>query len=413
MLPYWCVAKTALDNMKEHPIPQDITGYRFHIVGSMTLKQFGEMGAGVLLAGLVYTTNLVSFIKFPLMFILFGMGVVAAFLPIGERPLSHWLTTFFRILYKPTQFFWKRTENIPEVFLYKARKDVRITYKELDLSPARRQRIKEFLSSSHESEYDETDFTIEEQQQMKGILSMFGNQIPPEAVARKTTVPKPILKVRVREMRPTPSSSVDLENALSDNIDLSQPNKDKAGVELFQLSKDVPQQEASADDAKKTFVQTSEVADRIVVPESKAVRVEASTKEELAEAAKPKESKEGDRAFVKAKSQVKEDEVKAEQGQFNASLPFPNKPSEPNKLVGMVLTPNNELIPGAVVEIRVKNSNDIARAVKTNALGQFFITTPLKKGEYVVDVEKEGYSFTPFSIKLKDKIVDPIEVRSE
>jgi hypothetical protein len=36
--------------MKEHPIPQDITNYRFHIVGSMTLKQFGECAAGVIIA---------------------------------------------------------------------------------------------------------------------------------------------------------------------------------------------------------------------------------------------------------------------------------------------------------------------------------------------------------------------------
>ena len=44
--------------MKEHPIPQDITNYRFHIIGSMTLKQFLEIGAGIVFAGSIYKTGL-------------------------------------------------------------------------------------------------------------------------------------------------------------------------------------------------------------------------------------------------------------------------------------------------------------------------------------------------------------------
>jgi len=77
--------------MKEHPIPQDITSYRFHIVGSMTLKQFGEVAGGVVIAFILYNTGIIGIVKWPLI-VLFGLGgAAAAFIPLGERPLSHWI----------------------------------------------------------------------------------------------------------------------------------------------------------------------------------------------------------------------------------------------------------------------------------------------------------------------------------
>jgi len=399
--------------MKEHPIPQDITGYRFHIVGSMTLKQFGEVGVGVLLAGLVYSTNLVNVIKFPIMFLLFALGIIAAFLPLGERPLSHWLTTFFRILYKPTQFFWKRADNVPEVFMFQPKAETKIQYKELDLSPARRQRIKEFLSSSHEEDFDETDFSIEEQQQMVGILSLFGTQLPQIDTSRGRSLSKPTLGIRVREMRALPNSSPDAGELSEANLGINQPNKDAAKVDVFQLSPDLPTIQDDPGDTKKSYLEAAVVAQNIAIPEQSPVKIQPSTQEELEAAGKPKHSQEDGRVFIEQKTDpIRQSDVKTEKGQFNATLPFPNKPTEPNKLVGMVLTPENELIPGAIVEIRTKDGK-IVRAVKTNALGQFFVTTALKKGDYVVEVEKEGYEFKPFAVQLKNKIIDPLEVRSE
>ena len=85
--------------MQEHPIPQDITGYKFHIIGSMTLKQFGEVFLGVIIAGILFKTNLIAVIKWPLIMMSVGLGAAAAFLPIEERPLDHWIITFFRVLY--------------------------------------------------------------------------------------------------------------------------------------------------------------------------------------------------------------------------------------------------------------------------------------------------------------------------
>ncbi len=96
---------------------------------------------------------------------------------------------------------------------------------------------------------------------------------------------------------------------------------------------------------------------------------------------------------------------------FNKQLPFPSTPTTPNKLVGMILTPQNELIEGAIIEIQSPDGQ-VLRAVRSNALGQFYVTTPLTNGSYSLVVEKTARTFEPLSITLKGKIVDPIEIRS-
>jgi hypothetical protein len=77
----------------------------------------------------------------------------------------------------------------------------------------------------------------------------------------------------------------------------------------------------------------------------------------------------------------------------------------------MVLTPSNDVITNAIVEIKKANGTTV-RAVKTNALGQFFISTPLPDGEYVIETEKSDLRFAQLNISLSGKIVDPLEIRS-
>ena len=77
----------------------------------------------------------------------------------------------------------------------------------------------------------------------------------------------------------------------------------------------------------------------------------------------------------------------------------------------MVLTQDNGLVPGAIVEIQTQEGQ-IVRAVKTNSLGQFFITTPLENGLYNVVVEKPGMSFVAQQLTLSGELVSPLEIHS-
>ncbi len=376
--------------MREHPIPQDITNYRFHIVGSMTLKQFAEIGAGVALAIIIYNTNLFAIIKWPLILTSFGLGAMAAFVPIGERPLDHWIVTFFSVLYKPTQFFWKREARIPEVFSFTANMANTDTGPELDLSPARRERIKEFLVTLKTPlSVDASQIDLAEKQHIDAILSAFSVQSTAPVIARPEPK-KPNLEVRVRNLggstqqrEARQSTTPDKQFAPEDSVTY---RSNKA-----QLSSDL-------------------VAQGIEIPEEQVINAGTDQVMKDADVINQHNLSGENRAFIQLNLQRELDLHQTSTAVVNRELPFPTKPTEPNKLVGMILTKNDELITDAIVEIQTPDGQ-IARAVKSNALGQFFVTTPLRKGEYVIVTEKDGFVFEPLQISLTNKVVEPLEIR--
>jgi hypothetical protein len=101
--------------METHPIPQNISSYQFRLVGDMTLKQFFQIAGGALVSLIIYSTNLYPLIKWPLILFFALFGVALAFLPFQERPLERWIVAFFRSVYSPTIFDWKKADK-PEVY---------------------------------------------------------------------------------------------------------------------------------------------------------------------------------------------------------------------------------------------------------------------------------------------------------
>ena len=102
---------------EQHPIPQQISAYQFRLVGDMTLKQFLQLAGGALVSLLIYAIPVHPFIKWPLIIFSFLMGVALAFLPIEDRPLSTWIFIFFRSIYSPTYFVWRKTDKKRSFYL--------------------------------------------------------------------------------------------------------------------------------------------------------------------------------------------------------------------------------------------------------------------------------------------------------
>lgn len=165
--------------MREHALPQDVTGYKFHIIGNMTLKQFAEVAVGVVIGVILYRTNLYPVVKFPLIALFAGGGAMIAFVPIEERPLDQWITAFFRALYRPTQYYWKRMTKIPEPFLYEPRTELKTVVADVDLTPARRQRVKEYLSSINKDEQSVDQLETFAEQRLNEVMSVFGTPSQP------------------------------------------------------------------------------------------------------------------------------------------------------------------------------------------------------------------------------------------
>ena len=95
--------------LSQHQIPQEISSYEFHLVGDMTLKQFAKMAAGVIIAGIFYTSHLPGFLRFFLTLLPLAIAAALAFAPINGRPLEAWFLIFLRRIYSPTIFFWEKT----------------------------------------------------------------------------------------------------------------------------------------------------------------------------------------------------------------------------------------------------------------------------------------------------------------
>lgn len=98
--------------IQQHPLPQDISSYRFRLIGDMTIKQFASLGISIVLAIIIYSLPLPFFFKYPLSFIFIVLGVGMAFVPVQGRSLDVWILAFIKSIYSPTQYTWKRSDSV-------------------------------------------------------------------------------------------------------------------------------------------------------------------------------------------------------------------------------------------------------------------------------------------------------------
>src|SRR3989344_3269872 len=98
--------------MEQHPVPQNVTTFQFRLIGDMTIKQFGYLAGGLILAYISYKLPLPFFITWPLALFTGLMGIGFAFVPIEERPMDVWVLSFIKSAYSPTQYVWQKTAPV-------------------------------------------------------------------------------------------------------------------------------------------------------------------------------------------------------------------------------------------------------------------------------------------------------------
>jgi len=114
----------------------------------MTLKQFGQLAGGVIMALVFYALPVHPVIKWPLILISALSGILLAFVPFQERPLSLWVVAFFKAVYSPTQFLWQRQAMVPDYFIVKTKplpkEEVAVSKEQ---AVAEKERVQAYLSS--------------------------------------------------------------------------------------------------------------------------------------------------------------------------------------------------------------------------------------------------------------------------
>lgn len=410
--------------MREHPIPQDITGYQFHIIGNMTIKQFAEVAAGCFIAFLIYTTNLPGLLKWPLMMTFAGIGAMAAFVPIAERPLDEWIVIFIRVLYKPTKFFWRRDPKIPEALTYQPRETGPIL-PEVDLTPVRRERVREYLTSLHSNNQPDA-FDAFYQNRIGEIVTTFG-QVQAMAADVHKKLEKPDLQVKVRNLTGVQAQAHSADTVVTPQPTVATisaaspghiPNHSGGANHPDQPPAAANPARANLNPGSSSLLTAAGGTQPMAIPENSGVQVDGQVDgqafaDPAAEVGHTTSNPTSNKQAYIAAGQAQPSQVVADQqAQFNQQLPFPAMPETPNKPVGMVLGPNNELVPSAIVEL-VSESGAVARAVKTNSLGQFFVTTPLGDGTYTLTIEKDGYQFPSQQLQLAGDIIPPVEIKGQ
>ncbi|HKY74483.1 MAG TPA: PrgI family protein [Patescibacteria group bacterium] len=368
--------------MQEHPVPQNITSYEFHLIGNMTLKQFFELAAGALLAFMSYSSNLPDLFKWPLIFFFVILGIVFAFVPLQERPLDHWFLAFVRAIYNPTKFYWKKTIKVPDVFSYTTSSSS-AQLSQQDTRPRKKARAEAYFRTVDTT--DQKGNVDELEQRANIILTMYDT----------TTI------------KTTPSVGKKMEQ------EVVKPSLQVEPHVLHAISSLPPGEEA----AESVEVQTQQTAELIqavytppvIVPEEGVVKIEPATPVVVFSGA----GQGGANQFVyQEQQQVVRPTSESVPVKTNIALPFPKTPTSPNLIVGMVLNQDGKILDGCIIEIRDHTGMPV-RALRTNKLGQFFVSTPLPSGEYEIVAERDGYSFDTMKLVLAGTIVQPIEIQAK
>ncbi|MCA9382075.1 carboxypeptidase regulatory-like domain-containing protein, partial [Candidatus Dojkabacteria bacterium] len=81
-----------------------------------------------------------------------------------------------------------------------------------------------------------------------------------------------------------------------------------------------------------------------------------------------------------------------------------------NIISGFVKDFEERLLGNAIIMIKEKDTERNVRTMLTNTLGYFSHTTPLKNGEYTVNIYKDKLRFDPIEIKLSGEVLKPLVI---
>lgn len=359
--------------MIEHPIPQNVTSYQFHLVGDMTLKQFLELAGGIVLAWIFWSLGLPQLLRVPLAAFSALLGFGLAFLPVDDRPLDQWLFSFVKAIYGPTILFWKRLPA--EDFLqYKPRTpDKKEALESAMKSPAAGFQT---LLAAYQAQAAGTDATdpLEEpwQARRSSLPGLFSTVVVSKKLQAETTFPKKLQPPPER-----PETTVSLHP-------LSPPENPiavlRGEITLPPRQVKIPPLTPVAiepNDAPNTPPSTT------TAPANAPVVVQSATPTTSALMATPSLT----------------------------SIPVPAAGTYPNMLSGIVFGKDGHVLENAIIELR-DAANVPVRALKTNKLGQFGVATPLADGVYELEIEKDGESFDILRIEASGAVMAPIEIRA-
>ena len=94
--------------MQAHPVPQNITGFEFKLIGFLTVRQFGYLAAAAIFIFILYSSKLPFFVVFAIGAPLAAFAIALAFVSLNNMPFERWIAAFFHTVYSPNVRVWHR-----------------------------------------------------------------------------------------------------------------------------------------------------------------------------------------------------------------------------------------------------------------------------------------------------------------
>lgn len=366
--------------MDNHPIPQDITGFQFKLIGNMTVRQFTYLAAGSLVAVFfLFILPIPFIIGLIIAIISFALGAAFAFVPIGGRPMDTMVGNFFRALFAPTQYIYHKTGgNLQSQKSLGSPQNTQISVPSMDssvnsvsASPAPAQQVPS-LNLDDESKLKNEENLAEE-------ASMLEQKVVEVKSEEKAHPEDPNIHQK----------AVELERLLEE----TQKQKEALEKELISLKAQLEAKTPAVTETKSQSSVDNPVSSVIASPFPQPIPDQTSSIPQAP-------------AGNQSASQPPSPQV-ARQAVGLAT------PESPNLITGIVKDPRGNPLQNILVEIKDEENNPV-RAFKTNGLGQFASATPVTNGKYVLIFEdpKEVHKFDPVQIETTGSRIMPIEIAS-
>ena len=461
---------TIINTMEQHPVPQNVTTFQFRLIGDMTLKQFGYLCAGAILAFIAYKLPLPFIITWPLTMVFVFLGIGFAFIPVEERPMDVWVFSFFKSIYTPTQYLWTR-EPVQQ---HTAPPSVATNLPQPTPPPATQPPAP--VSVPQPAHPRETLVTAPTppagiRPVTPPVVTGSGHPVPPPpapVTVQQPKTPEPqasaVLSDLFRSSSPpapppaAPAMTMHRSESVWDRIlaflgvkpvhtiapahttPVVAPRMKQVAVpSVTGLRPVVPEQQAQTMHAQPPAAQDTVVHEKVARLEENIANLEQKLKstssaedrvlelqKQLTDLLNQKSKTDDELASLRRAMLSKPDPAPAPQagheerrGSVNmittqeaaVKAGLPRLTNVPNVITGIVKDDEGNLLPSILVT--VTNAEGLPmRALKTNKLGQFGASTPLASGTYYVEIEdpRGKYTFSRVQITLSGGVLPVLEI---
>lgn len=353
--------------MENHPIPQDVTGFKFRLIGSVTLKQFLYLlGAGGCIL-ILYILPVPVFVKYPLMIIPAVISLCLAFVPIDGRPMDKMIMNFAKAVPAENEYIYRKVGVDMPFFTFNAP-----IHAQTAVQTDKRIAQKTVLFNQLSRSYFKPD--KEEQEGLQAISALFDGKTPPQGFVNR--VVKADEAPTLSKPAPIPTQEFESHEEKKEEAVLAKPH--------------VPPTEPVSSPAAPV---TAPAEVHTPPPAVAAAPVQTPTVATPTATQAPIQPVAANPAPVSI----------APKASYEAA----------NVIEGIVRDPRGKPLPHVIVEIIDANSVP-QRTFRTNQNGMFISATPMPNGTYTIHLEDtlKKQEFEDKTVVVNGSILPVIEIAS-